>query len=80
VGVAPSIAIPPPGRHLVIVPAGDLDAVAAMLAPLARHVVAVGSDDLDVARVAPPHARRSLLGAMQRPPFDGPVDLRPEWR
>jgi hypothetical protein len=26
--------------------------------------------------VAPPHARVSLLGAMQRPPLDGPVDRR----
>ncbi len=30
----------------------------------------------DIQDVAPP-TRRSALGAMQRPPLDGPVDLRP---
>ena len=81
VAIAPASAIPPPGRHVLVVPAADEAAAAAIVAPLARHVVAVGSDDAALAaRVAPPHARRSALGDMQRPPLDGPVDLRPEWR
>ncbi|MEM6787494.1 MAG: proline dehydrogenase [Myxococcota bacterium] len=31
----------------------------------------------DALAAAAPHARRLRLGTMQRPPFDGPVDLRP---
>lgn len=64
--------VPPPGRHLVVVPipaAADLDAA---LAPISRHVVALGSDEPLAA--GPSHARRSRLGAMQRPRLDGPVD------
>jgi hypothetical protein len=67
--------VPPPGRHVLVVPVPDAASAADLLAPLAQHVVAVGSDDPSTP--APPHARRSALGAMQRPPLDGPVDLRP---
>jgi hypothetical protein len=77
VAVLPSVlpaAIPPPGRHVLVVPVSPAGGVAAAMAPFARHVVAVGSDDPDVP--APSHARRSPLGAMQRPPLDGPVDRR----
>ena len=73
VAVAGLSALPPPGRH-VVVAAGD---GGRSLEPLARYVVAVGAPSLDDAkRIAPAHARTSLLGAMQRPPLDGPVDLR----
>ena len=77
VGVLPSVlpeALPPAGRHVLVVPVAPAGGVAAAMAPFARHVVAVGSDDPDVA--APSHARRLPLGAMQRPPLDGPVDRR----
>jgi hypothetical protein len=68
---------PPPGRHVLVAPAATILRAAALLAPVARFVVAVGSDDPTVAaRFAPAHARLSLLGAMQRPPLDGPVDRR----
>ena len=73
VGVADVRAIPPTGRHVLVRPfpitLGDDDV---------RYVVAVGSDlSPDESRaLAPPHARMSALGMMQRPPLDGPVDLR----
>jgi hypothetical protein len=72
------LAVPPPGRHLYVVPEPVLDATTALrLAPVARFVVAVGTDDpARVTRFAPPHARVSMLGGMQRPPLDGPVDRR----
>lgn len=79
VGVLDARAIPPSGRHVLVRP---LSAPADLLAALgddARFVTAVGSDlPLDSLRaIAPEHARLSALGAMQRPPLDGPVDLRP---
>jgi hypothetical protein len=53
------------------------EAVVSALSPIARFVVAVGTDDLaSLGSMAPAHARRSVLGAMQRPPLDGPVDRR----
>lgn len=72
VGWSDSIVVPPSGRHVHVVPwrAGVLD-------ELARFVVTVGSTSLEAARsVAPPHARLALVGSMQRPPLDGPVDRR----
>jgi hypothetical protein len=71
------LALPPPGRHLHVVPVATPGELAAMLRPWARYVVTVGSDDpAALPGVAPAHARISPLGAMQRPPLDGPVDLR----
>jgi hypothetical protein len=71
------LAVPPPGRHVYIVPEPVLDQAALRIASVARFVVAVGTDDpARVARIAPPHARVSILGGMQRPPLDGPVDRR----
>jgi len=72
-----SLAVPPAGRHVLVVGEPDLAAVAARVAPIARFVVAVGSDDPGRASAAvPSHARASVLGRMQRPPLDGPVDRR----
>ncbi len=80
VGIAPAgapLALPPPYRHLHVASAGSRASASALLAPLAKGIVAVGSDDLAGARtLAPAWARVSRLGAMQRPPLDGPVDLR----
>ncbi len=81
VGVVPGpgLLLPPPGRHVQVV---AIDSVAqarreGRLAPLARAIVAVGSDDDSAAaQLDLPHARRSALGRMQRPPLDGPVDRR----
>lgn len=74
VGVAKTIITCPAYRHVHVIATDD---PAAMLAPIARGVTTVGSNDLEAARViAPLHARIARLGEMQRPPLDGPVDLR----
>jgi acyl-CoA reductase-like NAD-dependent aldehyde dehydrogenase len=71
------LVLPPPYRHLHIAPCESLEAAAKLLAPFAKGVITIGSDDAAAARVlAPPWARLAPLGAMQRPPLDGPVDLR----
>jgi hypothetical protein len=84
VGEAP-FAIPPPGRHVLVLSVAGLDEARAALATIARFVVTVGatapgrlasSDGARVARIAPMHARLARLGAMQRPRLDGPVDRR----
>ncbi|MBX3218299.1 MAG: proline dehydrogenase [Labilithrix sp.] len=80
VGVAPPGApmiAAPAYRHLHVTACATEDDARAILAPLSRALVAVGSDDAEAARrLAPPSARVSALGQMQRPPLDGPVDLR----
>jgi hypothetical protein len=77
VGIGPALVLPPAYRHIHVVPCASLEAAADLLRPVARAIVAVGSRDADAAvLMAPPWARRSALGAMQRPPLDGPVDLR----
>ncbi|HVJ88343.1 MAG TPA: acyl-CoA reductase [Labilithrix sp.] len=81
VGVAPPGApmIPCPAHRHVHVAACTTEAEAlTVIAPLSRSLVAVGSDDVVAARrLAPSWARVSVLGCMQRPPLDGPVDRRP---
>jgi hypothetical protein len=87
-GTGHAIGIAPPGAPVVLAPAyrhvhvaacETRDAAAALLEPMRRSIVAVGSDDEEGARpLAPPWARISALGRMQRPPLDGPVDLREE--
>jgi hypothetical protein len=80
IGVAPPgapLVLPPPYRHVHVAPCASPAAAKALLEPLAKAVVAAGSDALEEARaLAPPWARFSALGRMQRPPLDGPVDLR----
>jgi hypothetical protein len=82
VGYLPTSAallVPPTGRHVHVAQISSVDDARVKLGDLARHVVAVGTDDLArFAPAVPPHARTSLLGAMQRPPLDGPVDRRPQ--
>jgi hypothetical protein len=69
--------LPPPYRHVHVAPCATLAEARRLLSPLAAVVVAVGSDDPSGGRqLAPPWARLSSLGAMQRPPLDGPVDRR----
>jgi len=76
VGAASSLVIPPSGRHLHVVPIENRDALPAALGPLAKSIVTVGVSDMEATLAWPRHARISLLGAMQRPPLDGPVDRR----
>jgi len=80
VGMTRHLAVPPPGRHVHVVPAPSLDDVAAILRPIARQVVAVGLSGAARRDAFPAHARVTPLGRMQRPPLDGPVDLRPAVR
>ncbi len=77
VGLASSLAIPPPGRHVHIVCAATLLEIRPMLAPVASKIVALGISDPSCAdELGLAHARVSPLGKMQHPPLDGPVDLR----
>lgn len=71
------LAVPPAGRHVLVVPVESAREARDLLAPIARFVVNVGLRDPDApCAVVPAHARASPLGAMQRPPLDGPVDRR----
>lgn len=80
VGVAPPgapLVLPPPYRNVHVAVCASLDEASKLLEPLARGVITIGSDDRESARaLAPAWARLSELGSMQRPPLDGPVDLR----
>jgi hypothetical protein len=80
VGIAPAgapLVLPPTYRNVHVAPCASLEDAARLLGPFARAVVTVGSNDLASARQLSPHwARLSPLGAMQRPPLDGPVDQR----
>jgi acyl-CoA reductase-like NAD-dependent aldehyde dehydrogenase len=74
VGVAKTIISCPAYRHVHVVATDD---PAEILTAIARGVTTIGSNDLEAARaIAPAHARLARLGEMQRPPLDGPVDLR----
>jgi hypothetical protein len=71
------LVVPPPGRHLLVVPVRSAEAARAAIAPIAPFVVTVGSPEpARAAEIAPAHARLAQLGCMQRPPLDGPVDRR----
>jgi hypothetical protein len=76
------VLVSPVGRNLHVVATGDGGGAASTIRALAPHVAAVGispgSRDPWIGQMigALPHARRSPLGSMQRPAFDGPVDLR----
>jgi hypothetical protein len=72
-----ALALPPPGRHVLVVPCATLADAPRALGPLLGYVVSVGSDDPErVSALVPAHARVASLGRMQRPPLDGPVDRR----
>ena len=70
------LAVPPTGRHVLVVPVDTPAAVRTILAPAAPFVVTVGGRPREAGAIAPPHARIALLGRMQHPPLDGPVDRR----
>jgi hypothetical protein len=79
VGIASSesVVVPPVGRHVHVAFAADLERSARPLLGLVAALGIDGSEELGTrARRVFPGARASVLGAMQRPPFDGPVDLR----
>lgn len=71
--------VPPPGRALQICRVADLVATLKELTPQLTCVAhpANAPDPWKSALLhAVPHARHCPVGQMQRPPFDGPVDLR----
>jgi Acyl-CoA reductase (LuxC) len=71
------LAVPPAGRHVLVVHVDSGARARELLAPIARFVVSVGGGASEPAvAIAPSHARVAPLGRMQRPPLDGPVDLR----
>jgi hypothetical protein len=68
--------LPPPGRHLHVVACRSATAV---LERIAAGVTVVGTSNPswnDRVRTICGNARLAPLGEMQRPAFDGPVDLR----
>lgn len=78
VGSSAAVLLAPIGRnlHVTVTPTPEV-----LLAPFAPSVAALGvagpPELLSSLCVALPAARASSLGAMQRPPLDGPVDRRP---
>lgn len=79
VGVAPPgapLLLPPPYRHVHIAPVKDVAEAATLLEPLAKGIVVIGAGDDALARALALRVRTAPIGKMQRPPLDGPVDLR----
>jgi hypothetical protein len=67
----------PAYRHVHVAACTTIKEAKMLLEPLHRSLVAVGTDaEVEARRLAPSWARVSALGWMQRPPLDGPVDLR----
>jgi hypothetical protein len=82
IGIDPQptgLVLPPALRCVHVVPVSS-ETVAALLSPWAQLVTAIGlAEPGPVARqimTQCPAARLSPLGMMQKPPLDGPVDLR----
>lgn len=77
---APRSLLLPPAARVVHVAASSAEGAPALLAPFRRAITAIGaSGGGQLARAVhavAPRARASVLGRMQRPPLDGPVDLR----
>ncbi|WP_438045000.1 acyl-CoA reductase [Sorangium sp. So ce128] len=77
---APRSLLLPPAARVVHVAASSAEAAPALLAPIHGAITAIGAGGggmlARAAAAAAPRARLSALGRMQRPPLDGPVDLR----
>ncbi|WP_437713741.1 acyl-CoA reductase [Sorangium sp. So ce448] len=77
---APRSLLLPPAARVVHVAASSAEAAPALLAPIRGAITAIGAGGggtlARAAATAAPRARLSALGSMQRPPLDGPVDLR----
>lgn len=74
-----SLLLPPPGRHLHVMAARDIEHLSRLLSPLAPFVTTIGASEgplTAAARKLAPGARLASFGRMQRPPLDGPVDRR----
>jgi len=76
-GQAGNWLLPPTGRNVHVLPSSDLVATLLPYRPLLTSCAFAGQPDLGLAlRRALSGARICRFGEMQRPPFDGPVDLR----
>ncbi|WP_438031327.1 acyl-CoA reductase [Sorangium sp. So ce233] len=77
---APRSLLLPPAARVVHVAASSAEAAPALLAPIRGAITAIGAGGggelARAASAAALRARVSALGWMQRPPLDGPVDLR----
>jgi hypothetical protein len=76
VGAGSSLLLPPAGRHVLVVGSPTLATAREVLRPLVPFIVIVGNDDAGRGALIPRRVREAFLGRMQRPPLDGPVDLR----
>lgn len=80
IGVAPPgapMVLPPAYRHVHVAACESAEQIEALVAALRPGLTAIGTDDFErITAWTPPGVRVSALGAMQRPPLDGPVDLR----
>jgi acyl-CoA reductase-like NAD-dependent aldehyde dehydrogenase len=81
-----SFLLPPPARVVAVLAIDTVGDAPALLGEIAPFVTTIGSvasaegamDDAAAPLVLRcPGARLAALGSMQRPPLDGPVDLRP---
>jgi hypothetical protein len=72
--------LPPPGRHVHIARVSDIEALGRLVAPFRGAITCFGVPEKTVHAAflmgRAPGARTLPLGNMQRPPLDGPVDLR----
>jgi hypothetical protein len=77
-GYAETLPLPPAGRALALVTVADLDGAIALLRAHAHGLASIGAPRALHAALASafPFVRLAELGAMQRPPLDGPVDRR----
>lgn len=77
---ATELVLPPAARAVTVLACPDFSTAARMLAPVSRWITTLGlassrdHDAFDALR--PRGARVATVGAMQRPPLDGPVDER----
>lgn len=77
VGTTDGWLLPPVGRNVHVLPSSDPARSLAPLRPMITSCAFAGKPHAGAAlRRSLPGARHSKLGDMQRPPLDGPVDLR----
>lgn len=76
VGVSESLVIPPSGRHVHVIRIAAPTEITRILTPALHLVTALGTSDREIASFFPDAVRVSAIGHMQKPPLDGPLDLR----
>jgi hypothetical protein len=76
VSLSKTCVVPPAGRHVHVASIETADAFVEIVKPIASYVTAVGTSDVTIGRFFSHSVRISDFGKMQKPPFDGPVDLR----